>query len=301
MNNKLSKTLLFGPSGFFGPIILEKYPEIICAGRTRPPKYIKNKFYKIKNINDYKKLDKIKFDRVIFLIGNSNHHILNKSNLNTALSYNFFPLQNMVEYFVKRRVKKLIIFSGALIYGKKYIKLPVSEKQRVDGFQNNYLFSKYLSEELSKFYQSKISIINIRLSNIYGPTLLIRPDLVQTLMKDILSNKKEISVWSKKPKRDFIFAYDAADAIIKLLFSKYSGNINLGSGKMHSVGKLCEYLTKISGRKIIDLKKKKLDGQSKFVFNINLAKKHAKWKPKFSLFQGLKKTFEKNKKLHENF
>ena len=39
--------------------------------------------------------------------------------------------------------------------------------------------------------------------------------------------KKKIYVWNGKPVRDFIFAEDAADAVVKLLNSKFTGVINL--------------------------------------------------------------------------
>ena len=38
----MSKVILFGGSGFFGPVIL-KNKEIISIGRTPPPKEITNK------------------------------------------------------------------------------------------------------------------------------------------------------------------------------------------------------------------------------------------------------------------
>ena len=47
---KKNDTILFGCSGFFGPIILENYPNIIAAGRTPPPKYIKNKYLRKRKI-----------------------------------------------------------------------------------------------------------------------------------------------------------------------------------------------------------------------------------------------------------
>ena len=75
----MKKTILFGGSGFFGPIILKKYPEIISVGRTKPPKGIINKHINIKDLNNLKKLDKLDFDKVIFLIGSSNHHKINKN------------------------------------------------------------------------------------------------------------------------------------------------------------------------------------------------------------------------------
>ena len=42
----MSKTLLFGGSGFFGPVILAKDPEIISVGRTKPQKIVKINTFK---------------------------------------------------------------------------------------------------------------------------------------------------------------------------------------------------------------------------------------------------------------
>ena len=52
----MKNTVLFGGSGFFGPIILKKYPNIISIGRTKPPKELKNKHIQIKNLNNLKKI-----------------------------------------------------------------------------------------------------------------------------------------------------------------------------------------------------------------------------------------------------
>src|SRR3989338_7688310 len=63
-----SKTILFGGSGFLGPIILEKYPNIISVGRTPPPSYVKNMHIPI-NMDHLEALDSLEFDKVIFVIG----------------------------------------------------------------------------------------------------------------------------------------------------------------------------------------------------------------------------------------
>ena len=88
---KKNDTILFGCSGFFGPIILDHYPNIVAAGRTPPPKFIKNKFVKIKDIKNINKIRNFNYKNVIFLIGNSHHSDLNSNNLEKALSYNFYP------------------------------------------------------------------------------------------------------------------------------------------------------------------------------------------------------------------
>ena len=145
-------------------------------------------------------------------------------------------------------------------------------------------------EEVVNFYKKKIPSIVVRLCNIYGYSKLRRPDLVPTIMQDIFK-KKNISVWSKKPIRDFIFAEDAADAVIKLLNSKFTGVVNIGTGKSFSIEKVTNIISNISGKKIKS-QNKKVSGPYKFVTNINLLTKNTKWKTKYSLKEGLEKTYK---------
>ena len=51
-------------------------------------------------------------------------------------------------------------------------------------------------------------------------------------MQDVFE-KEKVEIWSNKPKRDFIFTEDAADAVLRLLETDYTGILNLGSGKCH--------------------------------------------------------------------
>src|SRR3990167_4406227 len=104
---------------------------------------------------------------------------------------------------------------------------------------------KYLQEEVMKFYK-EVPSIAVRMSNIYGPTRLVRPDLVPTLVQSLLSSR-ETEVWSIKPERDLIYVKDAADAIVSLLDADYVGPVNLGTGGAHSVGEVVEILEKLSG------------------------------------------------------
>ena len=129
-------------------------------------------------------------------------------------------------------------------------------------------------EEVVNFYKNSVPTIVVRLSNIYGYTKLKRPDLVPTIMQEIFK-KKIISVWNSKPVRDFIFAEDAADAVVKLLNSNYQGIVNVGTGKSHSVKELTEIISSISG---IRIKSKNIPvkGPYKFLTNINLLKKITK-------------------------
>ena len=285
----MSKTLLFGGSGFFGPIILAKDQNIISVGRTKPPKELKNKHINLNSLDDLNILDKINFDKVIFLIGSSNHHEINlKSTM--GVDFNVYPMMKIMSYLKDRNIKKFICFTTILLYDQKKMKLPVDENQLINPYINDYVFSKYLSEQIVKLFEKYVPSIVVRLSNIYGYTKLRRPDLVPTIMQDIFS-KKKVSIWSDLPKRDFIFVEDAADAVLKLLDINFTGILNLGTGKMNSIKEISEIIEKLSGKKIIS-ENEKVSGPLEFITDISKIKKITGWSPKYSLEEGLKKTYE---------
>jgi len=293
----MSKTILFGGSGFLGPVILNKKPDIISVGRTKPPKNFTNIHINFKSLDNLKFLDEIDFDKVIFLIGSSNHHEINKR-VTMGLDLNVYPIKKILTYLSKRKIKKFICFSSVLLYDVNKMTLPVDESQEIDPFVNEYILSKYLSEEIVKYFYSKVPSIIIRLSNIYGYTKLIRPDLVPTIMQNIFT-KKEVKIWTDEPKRDFIFSEDAADAVLKLLDTDFTGIVNLGTGVMSSVNKITTQKEKLSKKKII-LENQKVGGPMKLQIDISLLKKLTGWKPAYSLEEGITKTFEIMKSYYKN-
>tara|TARA_B100002052_G_C15847121_1_gene583082 strand:- start:232 stop:1122 length:891 start_codon:yes stop_codon:yes gene_type:complete len=291
----MSKTILFGGSGFFGPVILNKDKDIISIGRTQPPKETLNEHIYLENLDHLHKLDKLDFDKVIFLIGSSNHHEINVKPT-MGVDFNVYPVQKILDYLKLRKIKKFICFTTILLYDQTKMKLPVSEDQDINPFTNKYIFSKYLSEQIVKFYSKDVPSIIVRLSNIYGYTKLRRPDLVPTIMQDIFE-KENVKIWNNKPERDFVFTEDAADAVLKLINSDFTGTVNLGSGKKCSLKEMTEIIEKMSGKKIIS-EDKQVSGPMKFVTDISKLQKITNWKPKFSLKEGLEKTYNIMKDYH---
>jgi len=214
-----------------------------------------------------------------------------------GIEYNVIPIKKVLAYLKskKRKIKKFIMFTTILLYDAKKIKLPVDESQPINPYLNDYVFSKYLSEEVAKLYP-EIPVIVVRMSNIYGPTWLIRPDLVPTLMQSVLS-RDGAEVWSVRPERDLIYVKDAADAIVSLLDTDHTGPVNLGTGEANSVSSVVEIIEKLSGKKIkvLDVP---VSGPMKFIADISLLKKLTGWKPKYSLEEGLTDTYNIMKQLH---
>ena len=159
-----SKTILIGGSGYLGPIILEKYPDIISVGRSAPPSYIKNKHIHIESLDDLNILDSTEFNKVIFLIGSSNHHLINTSPT-MGFDFNVTPLKKALSYFQNKNIKKFICLTTVLLYDNNKVNIPVNEDQPTNPYINDYIFSKHLSEEIVKFYKDSIPSIVIRISN----------------------------------------------------------------------------------------------------------------------------------------
>tara|TARA_R110002020_G_scaffold155720_1_gene336951 strand:- start:175 stop:1050 length:876 start_codon:yes stop_codon:yes gene_type:complete len=285
----MSKTILFGGSGFLGNVFLREHPEMVSVGRSKPHGDLSNTHIYV-HMDHLEVLDELEFDNVIFLVGNSDHHTLNGSCMK-GLEHNVIPLKKILHYLKRRKLNKFVCFSSILLYGNDPKDRSVNEGDDVFPYQNEYIFSKYLAEQVCNFYKEDVPIINVRLCNIYGDTTLLRPDLVPTLIYDTISTENP-SVWNKTPVRDFIFTSDAADAVLKLINTKFKGTINIGGGSSYSVGDITKIIENISGKEIID-QKKKVGGVMKFETDISLLKSLTNWVPKHSLEEGLIKTYRK--------
>jgi UDP-glucose 4-epimerase len=285
-------TILFGGSGFLGPYILENYPDIVSVGRTAPT--TANRHIQIDSLADLSALRDENFDKVIYIIGNTDHYNLEKENLSsdepTAFDYHLFPLIQTMEQLKHYPIKKFIHFSSVLIYDENKVTLPVSEHSPINPYKNRYVMSKYMGEEACKFYANWIPIINVRLSNIYGPTPLQRFDLIHVLIHQLLDEGKG-KVWTTKPSRDFIYIEDAAHAIVKLLETDYTGTLNLGTGTQTSVREVVDTLQKISGCPITDLDQP-VSGPMRFQCDMTTLNRLIDWKPRYTTEEGVRRTFE---------
>ena len=296
---KYFETILIGPTGFLGLSFLEQNPEILAVGRKKPPQNIFNEFLKIKDIDEFTNLDAVDFDYAIFLIGSSEHKILN-THPTLAIEKNLIPLMTFLDYCSnrKRLPKMIVAFTTMLQYNSNTLKNPCKESSEIDPIINNYVLSKYFAELATKMYRKKLSIIDIRLSNVYGPTPLKRPDIVPSLVWSLLTDN-ETFVWNKNPVRDFVYIDNVVYAVMKLLHSSFSGPINVGSGIGRSVKDLCSILEGLSNKPIID-KGLKVSGHMHYVHDIQLLKSIIPNYEPIDLEEGLKFTYSKMKKYYES-
>ena len=285
-------TILFGGSGFLGPYILANYPKMISVGRSPSP--TPNRHIPIQTLADLSALDGVEFDKVIYIIGNTDHYAMERDVIPagepTAFDFHTIPVIQVLEQLKKRNLKKFIHFSSVLIYDDERITLPVSEHSPINPYKNRYVMSKYLGEELCKFYRNWVPIINARFCNLYGPTPLERFDLVHVLTRKLLDEGRA-EIWSDRPARDFIYVEDAAHAIAKLLYADYNDTLVLGSGQMTTVAEVVDILREVSGMEIVSLDKP-VSGPQQFRADISTLQRVIDWEPRISIREGIRRTWE---------
>jgi len=284
---KLKKIILTGGDGFVGKIL---YSKLIENGYS-VKNIDKNNGY---NINDWNKLKKIEeFDLLI--------HLAAKSYVPDSYSapYKFYNVNvlgtlNMLELCRKNNAS--MIFTSSYVYGiPKY--LPIDEKHPLEAL-NPYSHTKILGEDLCKSYNNNfgVPVTIIRPSNIYGYGQN-KNFLMPTIMGQL--HNKTLKLKDKNPKRDYIYIKDIINAYIKCLnMNDHKFRIfNIGSGKSYSVETIANMIITES-KKDISIEFEESDRKNEvmdLMYDIKKANKILKWKPKYSLQNGIKEMVTQNK------
>jgi len=200
---------------------------------------------------------------------------------------------NLLEACRLQKIKRFIYSSSMSVYGKNIKSLPVTEKHLVNP-HDFYSLTKYLGEELCKFYSKKynLNIIMLRYVGVYGPRR--EWGAVANFVNNAVNNK--ILRILNNINWDIIYVKDVAKANINA-FKKAEELkfqiINIGSGKQINIKELGRRIIKISKSRSELRFSKKLPSTptSCFYYDIAKAKKLLNFKPTL-LERGLKEYIE---------
>jgi nucleoside-diphosphate-sugar epimerase len=192
-----------------------------------------------------------------------------------------------------------LTFVSAYLYGLPE-KLPISENDKVKS-NNPYAHSKYLAEELCKFYSEyyNIKVTVARPFNIYGKNqkeMFLIPHIIEQVL-----NREVIKVKDLNPKRDYIYLSDLVNGLVKTMSNSAKFSIyNFGSGKELSVSEIINIIQGIArtDKKIISEKEERNNEIMNVVADIKKAEENLDWEPKYSFEDGIKEILEdfKNEK-----
>ena len=220
-------------------------------------------------------------------------------------------IQNsLLNLALKFKLKRTIFLGTSCIYPDK-TKTPIKEEQLLSGKLNSsneaYAIAKIAGIKLCEalYKQHNLDIVALMPTNVYGindkyseKNSHVIPALILKFLKAKKNNKKKVEVWGDgRPKREFIFSDDLAEAIYIVLTTpkkkifKICNNsfpiINIGTGDIYTIKQLANIIAKKVGFKgKIFFNSKYPNGVFRKNIDITRVKK-LNWTPKFHLNKGL--------------
>ena len=222
---------------------------------------------------------------------------------------------NVIHQSYLQGVKRLLFLGSSCIYPRD-CKQPIKEEYILSGplekSNRSYALAKISGIEMCSSYnhQYKTKYLAAMPTNLYGPgdnydlqSGHVIAALIRKFSEAIKSNSKIIEVWgSGKPKREFIYSTDLAEACVflmnlgdekfnSLLQDNSNENsypiVNVGTGEDISIKNLSLLIAKISGFKgEIIFDNTKLDGTPRKLLNVDVLTQLG-WTPKISISDGI--------------
>lgn len=205
---------------------------------------------------------------------------------------------NVLQAAKDLKTSRILVTSTSEVYGTaQYV--PIDEKHPYQG-QSPYSATKIGADRIAEsFYRSfDMPITIVRPFNTYGPRQSARA-VIPTIITQLLAGKEEIKLGSLTPTRDFNYVKDTANGFIEIAKSdKTIGEeINIATQHEISIGQLAEELIRQinSNAKIIcDDQRLRPDKSevNRLLGSNEKIRRLTKWKPQYTLEQGLSETIE---------
>ncbi|HIO23398.1 MAG TPA: GDP-L-fucose synthase [Nitrospinaceae bacterium] len=299
--NKSSKIFVAGHTGLIGSAIIRK---LRLMGYAR----IITRTHKSLDLKDRKRTESF------FSKEQPEYVILAAAKVGSIQANDTYPAEfifenltiqnNVIDLSWKYRVKKLLYLGSSCAYPKKCSQ-PMKEESLLTGSleptNEPYAIAKLAGIKMCQAYhrQYGAKFISVIPANVYGvndhfnESAHVLPTLIKRFHQACLKNSRKVILWGTgKPKREFFYVDDLADACLFLL-KKYNEPevINVGVGQETSISQLAQKIRKISGyRGELVYDTSRPDGNPRRLLNSSKVSALG-WKAQTSLDTGLQLTW----------
>jgi GDP-L-fucose synthase len=300
----MPKVLILGSGGLVGSNLYKKYKEKYPEANILSPRK-----YELDLTNWNKTLDYFLTNKpdVVFLCAAKVGGIKANNDFKASfITVNIKIQTNVIESCHLSGVSKLVFLGSSCIYPKNS-QIPIKEEYLMSGYleptNDAYAIAKIAGIKMCQSYNEQYGTdyISVMPSNLYGPgdnfdlqTSHVLPALIRKFHEAKKEGKKSVEVWGTgKPRREFLYVDDLADALI-FLSEKYKSSeiINVGTGEDISISDLCHVICKVVGYEgEIIFNDSYPDGTMRKVMDISKVSSMG-WKPSHSLLEGIEKTYE---------
>lgn len=202
-------------------------------------------------------------------------------------------------------VTKLLFLGSSCIY-PKLAPQPIKEEYLLTGHleESNYGYAvaKIAGIKMCEAYREQYGcdFIPVMPTNMYGigdnfdlNDSHVLPALLRKFHEAKTENKPFVEVWgSGKPKREFMYSDDLADACVFIMNSNIEELVNVGTGEDMAIADLALMIKKIVGYDgEIKFNISKPDGTPRKVLDVTKINSYG-WKAKTNLEDGIKKVYE---------
>ena len=206
---------------------------------------------------------------------------------------------NICKAALENKVKRVMHTSTSEVYGTaRYV--PIDEKHPLQP-QSPYSASKIGADAMAmSFYLSfGLPVTIARPFNTFGPRQSARA-VIPTIISQIASGKKEISLGDVTPTRDFNFVEDTCLGMLKVATSEKTigQTVNIGSNREITIEDTFNLIKKIMNKNDVKLLKDetRIRPENSEVHRLwcdnTLVKSLTGFEPKFTLEEGMKQTIE---------
>lgn len=213
---------------------------------------------------------------------------------------------NLVEHARLFGVKKFVQVGTVCSY-PKHCPVPFSEDQIWNGFPEEtnapYGIAKKAIMVMLDAYRTQYGLNSSTLipCNLYGPgdnfdieSSHVIPGMIRRFCEAASKNQESVECWGTgRATREFLYVKDAAEAVVKSIFSEETRPMNIGSGVETTISDLalliadiCEYKGEVKWNASMP------DGQPRRLIDSGLAFKSLNWSPSTGLKEGLRITVE---------
>lgn len=301
---KNDKILVLGSNGLVGSAIVRNlkhkgYIQILTPKRDE-----------LNLLNQQQTLDYFNLQKPdhVFLAAAKVGGILANNTYRADFIFENISIQNNVfEASFKNNIKKLLFLGSSCIYPKNSPQ-PIKEEyllqSPLESTNEPYAIAKIAGLKTAESFQNQYGChyFSVMPTNLYGINDNFNPDsshvipgLISRMYDAKVNQLSEFKIWGTgKPKREFLYVDDMADACVYLLEKDTTpaSMINIGSGEEISILELA-YLIKneigFTGQLLFDTSKP--DGTMRKLLDVSLIHELG-WKHKVGLKDGLKKTVQ---------
>lgn len=296
--------VITGGSGFIGSSLANFLQKKNSKLQILDKKFKKNFFSKNKlkfnkvDITSKESLSKVKVKKNSILIHFAGQPSAANSFVNPEddMKKNILGTLNLINWAKTNKVKKIIYASTFNVYEENDKKPKLSETD-ICKSKSLYSISKFAAENYIQIYCNHLGIKwnIVRMFNVYGPGQDPKNKYLGmiSIFLNMARDKSLISVkGSLKRFRDFIYIEDVVNAWYKIIKDNKNFNkiYNVGSGEKTTLRKLFKEISIVLDKKIKIKEEKGTPGDFLGCYaDISRISKDLKFKPKFSLSEGLKK------------